>query len=379
MTLIAALYLYDVPVLIGDVIVSRTGGTGEHRHVPTRTDVPELLPPEWQRHISGMTRKVAKLHDRLVVAWTGHCIAARAVVADLRARYRGREPDRADLAAFLQAYPELGRGVRCTLIGWLVDGRGVTSFVWHSDSRSFAAKGTERNMAYGSGAQDLYELMQERQAFHSDDQTPEDKAVGAALGLAAQVIGDELLTGRTLQTLYGGAIEALYLSEGKFVAVENVTFLFWDAEIDNTAADTTRFNLAPILMKYEYVGESLCIYRMDTKFDGSSYPTRRDIHLVSAVDLPASRFTPPDAFPMDSRWYCSFVNARAAGVCRLRTVLVLPHEDGRIGFAREPSASGVGQQLSFTVREEFVRLLHRSMMPFVEAAKQELERRRGNS
>src|SRR5918995_192569 len=151
MTLVAALYLYEVPVLIGDVILSQTGVSDEHGHIPTRTDVAEVLPNEWLRRISGLKRKVATVHDRLVVGWAGHEVVAHDVVGSLRGHYRDREPDRAELAAFLESYPEVGRGIECTLIGWLVDEHGLTSFVWDSTSKKFEADGTEKTRAVGTG------------------------------------------------------------------------------------------------------------------------------------------------------------------------------------------------------------------------------------
>jgi hypothetical protein len=368
-SLVAALYLYEVPVLIGDVVVSHTGPAGKHVYIPTRNDLADLLPSNWQLHISGLRRKVARLHDRLVVGWTGHLVVAQRVVADLRTRYREQEPDRADLFAFLESYSEFGRGVECDLLGWLLDGGGLTSFVWDSVSRKVTARGTERNYIYGSGKEDLFALIQQHQTFHSDDQTPAEKAASTALALGAQVIADELMTGRTLYTRYGGAMETLYLADGKFVAFEDVTLLFWEVAID-IVRDTFRWDLAPIMMKYLYVGESLCIYTMRFDKGFSEFPTSQEVFLVSPVDLQASPIPlPNDILPMDAKFYCNFVHARVADLGTIRLVINMPHEaDGPVEFVREGvTPAGDIQRMSFSVRETFLKLLHDAIEPMIDA------------
>lgn len=106
MTLIAAFRSYGVPALIGDLLIS----DGSRR------------------------KKVQIIADRLAIAWTGHLVAAQAVVKALQAELGTRSPTRKILESILTNptfASELGSW-HVTLIGWIVEGTTAHCFRWNS-------------------------------------------------------------------------------------------------------------------------------------------------------------------------------------------------------------------------------------------------------
>src|SRR5262245_7978032 len=155
MTLIACLDIQGVPVLLADVIVSSPGQVDRRVGIPSRPDLTDLKQPE--RTITSVTRKIAKVHDRLVVGWAGTEMVARFVVKDLRVFCQERDPNRDSLFARLGAYEDFGMGVGCTLVGWLVDDRGPLAFEWDSASKRIVQG--DKLYAVGTGADDLRSLL----------------------------------------------------------------------------------------------------------------------------------------------------------------------------------------------------------------------------
>jgi hypothetical protein len=116
MTLVAALTILNTPVLVGDILLSREG-VNATAGLPTRLDAGTLMPPGYA--VAGVRRKLAVLHDRLVVGWAGSEVGARSVIRELRSRAQGAGFDRDRLREFLRADHNLGR-VQVRLVSWLV-------------------------------------------------------------------------------------------------------------------------------------------------------------------------------------------------------------------------------------------------------------------
>ncbi len=216
--------------------------------IPTRNDVAELLPAG--SSVASVRRKVAVLHDQLAVAWAGSEIGARHVIRDLRAFARGSEPDRERLFTFLDGYPDLGRGVHCELVGWLVDDRGAIAFHW--DSKDVWAGGEE--YVTGSGAKDFTDSAGRRDFFYSDDAsvTPHEQVTHIALILAGYAVGREVLSGEPLRHRYGGGMEVAVFVDGRFAVITDIGFLFWRVEMD-PKGDTFRGAYARTMLKYVHV------------------------------------------------------------------------------------------------------------------------------
>ena len=97
MTLVAVIAPNDVPVLVGDLLISGPANAANKRlALPSLTStVNSTELSDGKYAVSGLTQKLAMISDYLAVGWSGSRIAAKAVIADLRERIQN-EPIDAD-------------------------------------------------------------------------------------------------------------------------------------------------------------------------------------------------------------------------------------------------------------------------------------------
>ncbi len=155
MTLIAALKLHDVPILLGDLLISSPHSDTSHAKLPTllSQEVDQVLPrDEYYPIVRGLQRKVARINDWLVVAWAGNLIAAKVVLKKMVERFKSKRVPREKVFTFLSQVDDLGT-IECTIIGWLADKTGIVSFSWNSATRHLSVD--EGPYIEGSGKQDF--------------------------------------------------------------------------------------------------------------------------------------------------------------------------------------------------------------------------------
>jgi hypothetical protein len=168
-TLIAAMKLHDVPVLIGDLLISSPHYDSHHSSLPTliSQEIDTVLPHNEDYFlpiIEGLQRKVAKLNDWLVVAWAGDYIAAKTTLKKMFEQLKEKRMSREKVFSFLDEVEDVGT-ISCTIIGWLSDKKGVVSFSWDSKTRNITTNGEP--YIYGTGKEDFEKQLEEGYQYHS--------------------------------------------------------------------------------------------------------------------------------------------------------------------------------------------------------------------
>jgi len=109
MTLIAGFHSFGTPTLIGDVMLTGSGGTFVHQ------------------------KKVLLIHDNFALAWTGHWVAAASVIRTLQSSLSLNNITLESVREVL-IHPETSNlgNVEVRLIGWVIDARGEHCFLWNS-------------------------------------------------------------------------------------------------------------------------------------------------------------------------------------------------------------------------------------------------------
>ena len=114
MTVVATLLLHDIPVVIGDAILTTVEPGATSIEVPTTETLPKLKQP-----ISGFCRKVYIIDKTLAVAWTGSRLEAEEVILALKTHIRHYGVSESNLVDFLSSRIKSGRSLR--LIGWFAE------------------------------------------------------------------------------------------------------------------------------------------------------------------------------------------------------------------------------------------------------------------
>lgn len=305
-----------------------------------------------------MRRKVVILHDRLAVAWAGRQIGAQRVIKDLRRWLQETDLDRDRLFAFLDGYEDLGSGARCELVGWIVDDVGPIAFhwnmrdVWAGDDEYITGSGKEEDFATLVG--------QRRTFYASPDLTPDAQVVHICLTLAGYGIGREVLSGDSLIHRYGGGMEVVLFTEGRFSVVTDTNFMFWRVEFD---AERKESRIAHVPTELKYLHAKDCLVVRTRRIDERGEQEGR-IHVVTHVDQDEEEVSWVSTFPRfvsgKSKYYCNCLVGRAPGYGDIVGALVLQEPNKFFRFTQD-IVDGKVEEERLEINDDFLRLLHQTL------------------
>lgn len=340
MTLIATFRERGIPVLIGDVLISRTGVEAEHINIPTRNDVEAVLPREWQRNVCALYPKLAMINPHLAIAWTGNLLAAKAFLSEVRKKFGGPIGRVEGFFNFMRRYKEVGIGTELTLIGLSVRRQQVSAFKW---SAAIPSEITVSDQFFdGSGAEAIARLIAER-ALHEQGSgnAPIDSAVQNALALVGNLIADDVTTGESLQGLYGGGYQVVVFHKGRLWFVNDYLFLFMQVKPDG---DTIAMQPGTYFLKHTYLNDDLLIKR--TTFGDKNSPGVLDDYYINAYVITEKqtsnlRLTMQDVLdiPLRSMYYCCIALCPIDNESHACGVFVTP-EQGQDGLIKVEGAGG---------------------------------------
>jgi hypothetical protein len=131
MTLIAAITINDIPVLIGDFLVTDEQRDTEHIWLATQSGLSDPLHAKLPRRVSGLKRKLHLINERFVVGFTGDVDAGAVILADLERRFRDTHygPSIKEISAALYPFNlhYYRRENLPTVIGWTYRSRPCCS------------------------------------------------------------------------------------------------------------------------------------------------------------------------------------------------------------------------------------------------------------
>lgn len=227
MTLIAAYRNKGIPVLIGDMAL-------------TKGDIRSLR------------KKVYVVSDNFVVGWTGYMIVAKRVIADLKKAFGNNLVTKASLEDFFKSYePDDFGSLHTNVIGWVVDDE-PHCFRWNClypkevfyDSRFVDGTGREyfeslKNQPWQSGGSVL--LIR-------------DEAILSIINEVAHARFEESLYRGTWDLSFGASYDILVFIDGRFRYVRSIAYIGWDYFWDSHRG-TGRLEQAPVIIKHNCLGE----------------------------------------------------------------------------------------------------------------------------
>ena len=247
MTVIAAWKDRDVPILIGDFIVSIQGSSKfSNIAIPSRDDLDRLLPESDKRNIVDLCQKVYCISPTFAVACAGSKPIARQIIRRLQNQYRDRAPSLVEVRNHFRrlSYSQRKYGYS-VFLGWIVEGQEMHGFRW--DSRSPKEFELGDTFVDGSGYNHLKEVL--TVSLIGND------PLEAALGRVAVLLKDEVLYGSQLWHLFGGGFEIAHFGDSGFSIIPSATFIF--LQIEETKNEKELALLAPKrILKYWFFWNS---------------------------------------------------------------------------------------------------------------------------
>ncbi|HEY9298740.1 MAG TPA: hypothetical protein VIQ31_20755, partial [Phormidium sp.] len=223
MTLIATLTISNLPVLIGDALLSGEG-SGQNLAIPTIGNVSEIFPEGSDYTITGLRQKINIIDDNLAIGWAGSYIAAKTIISKLKRQSNSQKFTRESIHQFFREIyrspSEWGANQGVAFLGYIADSEGIEHFEYSFNDCLIYQTNSSRYgevKICGSGNSDMEDLLTKisRPSLESGKiQSDFDNVVIESLTICGWFFSYEMSTPENLWNFYGGAYEIATLVEG---------------------------------------------------------------------------------------------------------------------------------------------------------------------
>ena len=294
MTIIMGYTVGIVPIVMGDILVTREGAfdSAFNRLAFGRMD--DKAPA----HVTMLRQKVNIINDNVILAWAGDFFQARAAFRHITETLERRPEAADDIRAVIAAIPEAERD-DLSLIGFIRN-PASTKFFFEGIKR-IDVQALQNAVVAGSGmgyvGQLIGELEYSYRTGRNVDMPDPIKAVLYAMEIAAKAAGMEHASGENLVDCWGGAIEVASFEQERAKKLSDALYLFWDFHTEAGG----RLELVPKFVKVEYHNDLLVIFlltgrgpsRKELTFDVGVWgvpPLLSSYHKGEVVQVPRPTF-----------------------------------------------------------------------------------------
>jgi hypothetical protein len=268
MTLIASFKIHDVPVLIGDFLLTDDVPGAGHIFIPTKPDLAGVIPELGRRRICGLRKKVHIIGDRLALGYTGSLRPGRYLISKLHEKFSTETPSVYNLEEFLKDLQFVEKN-KTELAGW----------IWEKRPLCFHWKGTNPeklniiNAVFtGSGGQHFENSLTniDYAGLSPNLRTALDKAVYIGACKAGNVLLEELSSAENLKHHYGYSAEIVLWDGKRFFYNDKLVYAFWNIMIDRE--NDLHIKPSNVCAAYKNLGEfsAIQITHMGPRKDNSS-------------------------------------------------------------------------------------------------------------
>lgn len=249
--MIAGFRVHGVPVLVGDVLITRSRAASPF--VPTAPPMAGQRPLEVGTSAPDPRKKVHIIGPNLAIGWSGWAFAARVAlkkIHDVFSSKRATKNELEDVLSTLTQFDEERFSVH--LIGWFFDGEPCC-FRWNSQYPGEIFP-NDFHLA-GTGEELFKDVLTEPVAaseYGGGIGTAKEAAIFWVLAKLCKLINREVWTGDTLGDNFGYCYEIAILDGSTFRYLESFTYLMWDVQ---RASGGYQWRMGPVILKYQNRGD----------------------------------------------------------------------------------------------------------------------------
>jgi hypothetical protein len=263
MTLVAAFPMRGIPVLIGDFLLTDNQVNKKHNYISTKPGLQNIKPNAKGRRVAGLSKKIYKIGERLIVGFTGDLIPGEKLMKALVKQFDDKSPTKTELESFLSNI-DIPNKQNTKLVGWIWEKLPVC-FVWKGSTPNNIEI---VNSTYsGSGGKHFHDVIMQSDASVTSEglKTELEKAIYISVAQAGKILLSELMAAGNLDHAYGFGAELLLWDGAKFFYVDKLAYAFWNIVVneDNSLA----ISLSSILAVYQNFDEFsvMQIMQLDAK------------------------------------------------------------------------------------------------------------------
>lgn len=266
MTLIAAFYINNHPVLIGDVLIS-CPDPSERINIPTNETLKESAPENLYFGIRTLRQKVNVLSSNLMIAWCGDMCAAHTILKEIKDRNDKKKFTQKSLKSFFESDEaiEWMGNIEVGFIGYIIDDHGIKQFHYSFNEAEINQKTIPpygNTLIAGSGSNDLIHLLEEivqpRKPSIPKKNSEFDEAVIESLSICGALLATDF---KNILLGYGGSFEIATLSKkGMFEKLNNLTYFQWS--VSNCESSNPKLDLVGKAYKQIYINDLLVVFTL---------------------------------------------------------------------------------------------------------------------
>jgi hypothetical protein len=248
--------------MMGDLLLSAPFAS-ENFCIPTR-DGKLVFSPNAKKVPFSLRQKLVVIDDNLVIGWAGDAGPAKDVITGLREK---NESDRLTRESFAEYFNLLDDSIKkrnTAFLGFFIESNQL--FPFHVKCNHLLTEHIGEIAVIGSGAESVINYVQNVSVLPAP---PTDSfvvpAVLTMMGISGSLLSSEIQSDASLRNLFGGGYEIATIVGDGFRKIEDITYLFWNAEITGSRVDISYPHRS---FQISYIDDCLLIRVDSMKKDG---------------------------------------------------------------------------------------------------------------
>ena len=127
MTLVASFRLNDIPILIGDFLLT-SNNYNNHNFIPTKPELAKRKPEKGERRIYGVRKKIHIIGGKLAIGFTGELQPGKYILRHIKQKFSSETPSVIKLKSLLTSIKCVNKA-KTEFTGWIIEKR-PKCFYW---------------------------------------------------------------------------------------------------------------------------------------------------------------------------------------------------------------------------------------------------------
>lgn len=230
MTLIASFKINNIPVLIGDFLLTVNDPHNFHNFIPTKPELAKVKPAKSERRIYGLRKKIHIIGDRLAIGFTGDLPPGRYILRQIHDQFSNNKATVSKLKKLLSKIKCVNKS-KTEFTGWIWEKKPIC-FYWNGKKpNDFILT----NCIFGgSGGPHFRKSLKSANyaGLSPNLKTSFDKATYIGVHKSGSVLFEELSKAENLKYHYGFAAEIILWNGKRFLYNPKLSYAFLNIVID---------------------------------------------------------------------------------------------------------------------------------------------------
>ena len=285
-------------------------------------------------------------------------MAARTVINKLEKLQRAHGMTLTSLDSFfINEVPEIIEDLKVSVVGAFRNSDGIRLFYY--DALRITVPGFQDMLIAGSGTDAFARLLSTLPLTNElirGDPNNFSNAFSKALVLTGLLLSLEIGTRENLLSFYGGGYELASLIGGRFAKIDDVTYVFWSAEV---RSESVQLNSPHAFLKYAYRDDALLIRSLHPKPNSNSGTAAlaHGLHIFPKVGSAPRKWSKNDLPSMESKFLCNYVIVENPP----HPLEVLCHVDFELTGSRLAKFNLTEEEPTVSFQEGFINFLGQSI------------------